>query len=128
MKAASIDDYIAAAAPKARPILKKIRRIFRNAAPDAEEIISYNMPAFRGRRVLIYFAAFGGHIGMYPPISGDRPLEKALAPYRGPKGNLQFPLDQPIPYDLIQRIAALRARQDARPRKRAPVRATASRR
>jgi uncharacterized protein YdhG (YjbR/CyaY superfamily) len=114
MKAApSIEAYIAAADPKARPILKKIRRIVRKAAPSAAEVISYSMPAFRQNGVLLYFAAFKGHIGMYPPIAGDKALEKALAPYRGPKGNLQFPLSEPIPYDLIGRIAALRVKQDA---------------
>ena len=111
--APSIEAYIAAAEPKARPILKKIRRIVRNAAPDAAEIISYGMPAFRQNGVLLYFAAFKNHVGLYPPISGDRALEKALAPYRGAKGNLQFPLSAPIPYDLIERIAALRVKQDA---------------
>ncbi|HWA21297.1 MAG TPA: DUF1801 domain-containing protein [Caulobacterales bacterium] len=114
MKAApTIDAYIAAAEPKARPILKKIRRTIRQAAPDAAEVISYSMPAFRQTGVLVYFAAFKNHIGLYPPISGERALEKALAPYRGPKGNLQFPLSEPIPYDLIGRIAALRVKQDA---------------
>jgi uncharacterized protein YdhG (YjbR/CyaY superfamily) len=114
MKAApTIDAYIAAAEPKARPILKKIRRTIRQAAPDAAEVISYSMPAFRQTGVLVYFAAFKNHIGLYPPISGDRALEKALAPYRGPKGNLQFSLSEPIPYDLIGRIAALRVKQDA---------------
>ncbi|MEJ0022267.1 MAG: DUF1801 domain-containing protein [Alphaproteobacteria bacterium] len=109
----TIDDYIAAAAPEARPILKKIRRIMRKAAPRAEEIISYRMPAFRGNGVLVYFAAFKKHVGLFPPIRGDKALEKALAPYRGPKGNLQFPFDQPIPYDLIERIATLRVAQDS---------------
>ena len=104
---------IAAAEPKARPILKRLRRILRKAAPDATEVISYGMPAFRENGVLLYFAAFKNHIGMYPPISGDKALEKALARYRGPKGNLQFPLSEPIPYDLIERIAGLRVKQDA---------------
>jgi uncharacterized protein YdhG (YjbR/CyaY superfamily) len=114
MKAApSIEAYIASAEPKARPILKRLRRILRKAAPDATEVISYGMPAFRENGVLLYFAAFKNHIGVYPPISGDKALEKALARYRGPKGNLQFPLSEPIPYDLIERIAGLRVKQDA---------------
>jgi uncharacterized protein YdhG (YjbR/CyaY superfamily) len=108
----TIDDHITAASPVAQPILKEIRRIFRKAAPKAEEVISYRMPAFRGNGVLVYFAAFKNHIGLYPPIRGDKALEKALAPYRGPKGNLQFRYDQPIPYDLIERIAKLRVAQD----------------
>ena len=63
--------------------------------------------------MLVYYAAFKGHIGLYPPVSGDARLLKAVAPYAGPKGNLRFPYDKPIPYDLIARITRLRARQDA---------------
>lgn len=110
---ADIDGYIAEAPAKVRPILKKIRATIRKAAPGATEVISYRMPAFRGRGILLYFAAFKAHIGVFPPIRGDAALEKALAPYRGPKGNLQFPLAEPIPYDLIARIASLRMWQDA---------------
>ncbi len=107
-----IETYIAAAPAPVRPALARIRQIFQTAAPDAEEIISYKMPAFRGQGILVYFAAFKNHIGMYPPISGDTDIEAALAPYTGPKGNLQFRLDQAIPYDLIERIATLRVGQD----------------
>lgn len=110
---ADIDAYIAAAPVSVRPILKRIRATIRKAAPDAEEVISYRMPAFRGRAILLYFAAFKAHIGVFPPVTGDAALERELAPYRGPKGNLRFPLDAPIPYDLIARIAALRVQQDA---------------
>ena len=108
-----IDEYIAGAPANVRPILKKIRATIRAEAPDAEETISYRMPAFRMNRVLVYFAAFKNHIGMYPPVSGDANFEKAVAQYAGPKGNLQFPLDQPIPHDLIKRIVRLKVKQDA---------------
>jgi uncharacterized protein YdhG (YjbR/CyaY superfamily) len=104
--------YIAAFPPKVRAILRKVRTVIRKAAPGAEEIISYRMPAFRQHGMLLYFAAFTGHIGMFPPVKGDAKLEKALARYRGPKGNLRFPLDEPIPYPLIARIARLRVKQD----------------
>jgi uncharacterized protein YdhG (YjbR/CyaY superfamily) len=107
-----IDAYIAAASPAAQPALRRIREILRAAAPDAEETISYKMPAFRRHGILIYFAAFKTHIGIFPPIEGDLGLDQALAPYRGPKGNLRFPLNDPVPYDLIERIARLRASQD----------------
>jgi uncharacterized protein YdhG (YjbR/CyaY superfamily) len=107
----SIDEYIAAAPSKVQPILEKIRRTIAGAAPGAEEIISYRMPAFRLHGILVYFAAFRNHIGLYPPVSGDAKLEKALLPYAGPKGNLKFPLDQPIPYDLIKRVVLLRVKQ-----------------
>ena len=73
-------------------------------APDAEEVISYRMPAFKRNGILVYFAAFKNHIGLYPPVSGDEKLLKAVAPYAGEKGNLRFPLDRPIPYELIERI------------------------
>jgi uncharacterized protein YdhG (YjbR/CyaY superfamily) len=63
------------------------------------------MPAFREGKVFIYFAAFKNHIGIYPPVSGDKKLEESLAPYRGPKGNLKFPLNEPMPIDLIKRVA-----------------------
>lgn len=105
--------YIAQFSPDVQEILQKIRSIARNAAPEAEEIISYRMPALRMNGILIYFAAFKKHIGMFPPVSGDQAIEKAMAPYAGPKGNLQFPLDQPIPYKLIERIVKLRVKQDA---------------
>ena len=108
----TIDEYIAAAPAAVRPILKGIRRIARAAAPEAEELISYRMPAFRLHRILIYFAAFKSHIGMFPPVSGDAKLERDLEPYAGPKGNLKFPLDRPIPYALIKRIVQLRVKQE----------------
>ena len=107
-----IDEYIAASPPEVRSILEKIRTTIAAAAPGAQELISYRMPAFRLHRVLVYFAAFKAHIGLYPPVSGDAELEKALSPFTGPKGNLKFPLNQPIPYPLIRRIVRLRVKQD----------------
>jgi uncharacterized protein YdhG (YjbR/CyaY superfamily) len=108
----SITAYVAAAAPKARPILREIRRVIRAAAPEAKEVISYRMPAIKLNGILIYFAAFKNHIGIFPPISGDARLEAKLAPYFGPKRNLRFPMDRPIPYALIRRIVRLRLKQD----------------
>jgi uncharacterized protein YdhG (YjbR/CyaY superfamily) len=108
-----IDHYIATFPTKIQTILAKVRQTIRAAAPDARETISYRMPAFRQHGILVYFAAWTSHIGLYPPISGDKTLEKALARYAGPKGNLQFPLNEPIPYDLIARIVKLRVKQDS---------------
>ncbi len=102
---ASIDAYIASAAPEVRPILEEIRMTIRQTVPDATEAISYQMPAFKRKSVFIYFAAFKNHIGVYPPVTGDEALAAALEPFRGPKGNLKFPLSEPIPYDLIGRVA-----------------------
>ena len=112
MAAKTIDDYISAASDRARPVLKKIRAIVRKAAPDATEAISYGIPTFKlDGRVLVHFAAFKNHIGLYPPVKGDARIEKATAQYAGEKGNLRFPLDEPIPYDLIERIVKVKVRQ-----------------
>ncbi len=108
----SIDEYIASFSPEVQAILEKIRLTIGNAAPGAEETISYRMPAFTLNGVLVYFAAFKKHIGLYPPVRGDASLEKAISTYRGEKGNLRFPLDQPIPYGLIERIVKLRVKQN----------------
>ena len=109
----TIDQYIAGFSPDVRAILTRIRETIRDAAPDATEAISYRIPAFKQDGVLVYFAAFKKHIGLYPPVSGDARLVKAVARYAGPKGNLQFPLDEPIPYDLIARITRHRVKQNA---------------
>jgi uncharacterized protein YdhG (YjbR/CyaY superfamily) len=100
----TIDEYIALFPPKVRSILKKIRSTVRKAAPQATEKISYRMPAFNQGGILIYFAAFNHHIGIFPPVRGDEKLMKEVKPYQGPKGNLRLPLDEPIPYGLIGRI------------------------
>ncbi len=118
-----IDGYISQFPADVRAILEKVRGTIRQAAPDAKEIISYQMPAFKQHGILVYIAAWKNHIGFYPPIAGDTALEKAVARYAGLKGNLQFPLAAPIPYDLIERIVKLRVKQDsakaaAKPKKR----------
>lgn len=109
----SIDAYIAAQGGAVQPVLQRIRAILREEAPHAVEAISYRMPAFMQGGALIYFAAFRKHIGIYPPVHGDAALLDALAPYRGPKGNLSFPLDQPMPYELIRRVARQRVQENA---------------
>jgi uncharacterized protein YdhG (YjbR/CyaY superfamily) len=104
----TVDDYIATFAPDIQSVLQKIRQIVKAAAPDAEETISYRMPAFKLNGMLVYFAAFKKHIGLFPPVRGDDSLLRAVKPYAGPKGNLQFPLEKPIPYALIRRIVKAR--------------------
>ncbi len=108
----NIDDYISKFPEDVRAVLEKVRATIRNAAPDANEVISYQMPAFKQHGILVYFAAWKQHIGLYPPISGDKALEKAVARYAGPKGNLQFPLNEPMPLRLIGQIVKLRVKQD----------------
>jgi uncharacterized protein YdhG (YjbR/CyaY superfamily) len=93
-RAKDIDGYISQFPPDVQAILQKVRTTISSAAPEAKETISYLMPAFKQHGILVYFAAWEKHIGLYPPISGDKALEKAVARYAGPKGNLQFPLNQ----------------------------------
>ena len=93
----TIDEYIAGFPPPIQVILKKIRATIAAAAPAAQERISYRMPAFAQKGILLYFAAFKTHIGVYPPVSGDRGLEKALSAYTGPKGNLEVLAQSPHP-------------------------------
>src|SRR5271166_856636 len=112
-KAEDIDGYISQFPADVQAILQKVRSTISCAAPEAKETISYMMPAFKLHGILVYFAAWEKHIGMYPPISGNKTLERAIARYAGPKGNLQFPLDEPIPYDLIERLVKLRVKQDS---------------
>lgn len=109
----SVDEYIASFPPEVQAILQRVRQVVREAAPEAREVISYRMPALKQNGILVYFAAFKGHIGLYPPVAGDARLQRALAPYAGEKGNLRFPFDRPIPYELIARITGLRAKQDS---------------
>ena len=106
-----VDEYIAGFPRAVRAILKKIRATAASA-PAASEKISYRMPAFVQNGILIYFAAFKNHIGVFPPVSGDPRLDRSLAPYMGPKRNLQFQIDEAVPYHLIKRIVALRLRQN----------------
>jgi uncharacterized protein YdhG (YjbR/CyaY superfamily) len=108
-----VDAYIALFPPKVQRLLKQVRRTVRAAAPDATEVISYKMPALRGHGMIVYYAAFKSHIGLYPPIRNDAALEKAVKPYAGPKGNLQFPYDQEIPYKLITRVVKNHLKRDA---------------
>ena len=109
---ATIDEYISAFTTDVQAIRQQVREVVRSAAPDAQESISYQIPAFKLNGVLVYFAAFRKHIGFYPPVRGDARLEKAVSPYAGEKGNLRFPLDQPIPFGLIERVTKLRAKQN----------------
>jgi uncharacterized protein YdhG (YjbR/CyaY superfamily) len=104
----TVDEYIAGFAPDVQALLERLRQTVIAAAPGAEETISYRIPAFRLNGMLIYFAAFKKHIGLYPPVRGDASLMRAVNPYAGPKGNLQFPFDKPIPYALIRRVVKAR--------------------
>lgn len=104
----TIDDYIASFPPDTREILQAVRTTIRQAAPDATEAISYQMPTFKLNGNLVHFAAYKNHIGLYPTPQGVEAFREELSRYKGAKGSVQFPLDQPIPYDLIRRIVGFR--------------------
>lgn len=108
---ASIDAYIATFPPDVQRRLQALRTAIRAAAPDTTESISYGIPTFKqSKAVVIYFAGWKQHLAVYPALAGDDALQRDLAPYRESKGTLHFPLDQPLPLDLVQR--AVKARLD----------------
>jgi len=111
-KPQTIDEYIAGFPLDVQEILEKVRMTIREAAPDAVETISYLMPAFKQKGNLVYFAAFKKHIGLFPPVTGDETLREEASVYAGPKGNLRFPLDEPIPYALIGKFVKVRVKED----------------
>lgn len=109
----NVDEYISGFPADVQNILKKVRATIRKAAPKAEESISYQIPAYKLNGVLIYFAAFKKHVSVYPAPREAKEFKKELAGYKGGKGTVQFPLDKPIPYDLITRIVKYRAAKNA---------------
>jgi uncharacterized protein YdhG (YjbR/CyaY superfamily) len=110
----SIDEYIAGFPPEVQEILEKIRATIREAAPEAEETIKYRMPTFTLNGNLVHFAAFKKHIGFYPVPTGIEKFRKELLAYKGGKGSVQFPLDEPIPYNLINSIVRFRTEENLR--------------
>jgi uncharacterized protein YdhG (YjbR/CyaY superfamily) len=108
----SIDDYISQFPPRIQKILKSLRKLIKEAAPEAEERISYRMPAFMQKGPLVYFAAFKNHIGFYPTSSGISAFKNELSEYAGGKGSVQFPMEKPLPVDLIRRIVKFRASEN----------------
>jgi len=108
----SIDEYIAGFPPDVQEILEKIRATIKKAAPDAQEAIKYQMPTFVLNGNLVHFAAFKKHIGFYPVPSGIEKFKKELSLYKGAKGSVQFPLDQPIPFTLISKIVKFRVKEN----------------
>ena len=115
MAASTIDDYIASFPDDVQAVLSEVRKTIRQAAPEAVESISYQIPTYKlNGQPLIYFAGWKHHISIYPLPAGDASFEMGLDQYRTGKGTAQFPLDQPIPYDLIRKMVELHlARIDA---------------
>jgi uncharacterized protein YdhG (YjbR/CyaY superfamily) len=108
-KYSSIDEYIGDFPKESQEIMKKIRKIIKELDPNLEEAISYQMPTFKlKKKNLVHFAAFKNHIGFYPTPSGIEAFTKQLSSYKFSKGSVQFPLNQPIPYDLIKEITKFR--------------------
>jgi len=113
--AGSIDEYIAAFPPETQKVLEEVRALVREIAPEATETISYAIPTFDlSGKHLVHFAGYERHVGLYPAPSGMAQFESDLAPYKQGKGSVQFPLDKPLPVDLIRRIVEFRVEENTR--------------
>jgi len=110
----SVDKYISALPDQAREAIAGLREAIRQAAPQADEVISYNMPAYWWNGILVWFAAFKKHIGFYPKASAIAAFKAQLAPYKTSKGAIQFPLGHPIPLRLVKQIVKFRIKENAR--------------
>lgn len=108
----SIDAYIATFSDEIQRKLQELREVIRAAAPEATEKISYQMPTFYLNGNLVHFAAFKQHIGFYPTPSGTEHFQKELSPYKTSKGTVRFPLDQPIPFDLVTKMVNFRVAEN----------------
>ncbi|MBZ9686423.1 DUF1801 domain-containing protein [Clostridium estertheticum] len=108
----SIDEYILKFPADIQETLKMLRKVIRESAPDAEEKISYQMPTFVLNGNLVHFAAFKNHIGFYPTPSGINEFKHELSEYKGAKGSIQFPIEKPLPYELISKIVKFRVAEN----------------
>lgn len=113
----NVDKYIENQTEKSQIILNKIRKIIKEIAPDAVEKMGYGVPEFNLNGPLVYFAAFKNHIGFYPTSSGVSEFIKEADKYYGGKGTIKFPIDEPIPYDLIKRIVRFRMKENSQKEK-----------
>lgn len=111
-KCASVDEYISSFPDKTRTLLTHLRAIINKAVPEAEEVISYQMPAFKQNGPLVYFAGYEKHIGFYPAGSGIKAFQKEISAYKHSKGAIQFPLDKPLPVRLITRIVKYKLQEN----------------
>ena len=106
-----IEDYIKNFPPKVQTILKKIRKLVKNTCPEATELFSYGMPAYKlNGKPLVYFAGYKNHIGLYATPQGHKQFKEELSGYKQGKGSVQFPLDNELPYDLIKRIVEFKTK------------------
>ena len=111
-KPTTIDSYIAGFPEDVQLRLEKLRATIRKAAPEVEEAISYQMPTFKFHGNLVHFAAFKSHIGFYPAPSGIETFKNELSKYKYAKGSVQFPLDQPMPLELVSKIVKFRVEEN----------------
>ncbi len=112
IKIINIDAFISGFPPETQEILEQLRATIKNAAPDAEEKISYGIPTFSLKGNLVHFAAYKHHIGFYPGASGIEAFKNELTPYKLSKGTVQFPLGQPLPLDLITQMVLFRVKEN----------------
>ena len=110
----TIDEYIRTYPEDVQNILKKMRTTIREAAPEAQEAISYQIPTFQLNGNLVHFAAFKNHIGFYPTSSGIEAFKEELSPYKSAKGSVQFPINKPVPYPLVKKIVLFRVKENLR--------------
>ncbi|MEO7393824.1 MAG: DUF1801 domain-containing protein [Chitinophagaceae bacterium] len=108
----NVDEYISTFPENVRSVLEQLRQTIKKAAPKAEEVISYQMPAFKYFGMLVYFAGYKNHIGFYPTSSGIAAFNKELSSYEGAKGSVKFPIDKPLPLGLISKIAKFRVKEN----------------
>ena len=111
-KPITIDEYISGFPKETQKILKQLRTTIKKTAPQADEVISYGMPAIKLNGMLVWFAAHSKHIGFYPRVSGIEAFKKELSIYKGAKGSVQFPLDKPLPLGLITKIVKFRVTEN----------------
>jgi uncharacterized protein YdhG (YjbR/CyaY superfamily) len=109
----TVDNYIAAFPKETQMLLEQMRATIKKAAPQAEELISYRMPAYKYKGILVYFAGYKNHIGFYPTPSGIKNFKEELSIYNGAKGSVQFPLDKQLPHTLIRKIVKFRLKENA---------------
>jgi uncharacterized protein YdhG (YjbR/CyaY superfamily) len=108
----TIDEYITIFPKNVQEILETLRKVIRESAPEAEETISYAIPTFKLNGNLVHFAAYKNHIGFYPTSSGIEAFKKELSNYNTSRGTVQFPIDKPIPYDLVKKIVRYREKEN----------------
>jgi uncharacterized protein YdhG (YjbR/CyaY superfamily) len=112
LKPKNVDAYIAAFPEESQALLQAMRETIAKAAPEAEEVISYQMPTYKLKGNLVHFAGYQHHIGFYPGSSGIAAFKEELSSYKSAKGSVQFPIDKPLPLEIVERIVKFRVKED----------------